>query len=67
MRGGTPNLCFFCIPPFSIFPGIKLKLCLLSEIINISEILIICKDTDVVSVDMQPCVDTLVILVCMLM
>ena len=58
---------FFCKPPFSIFPGIEIKLCLLSENINIFEILIICKDTDVVSVDMQPCVDALVILVCMLM
>ena len=36
VRGGTPDAqCFSVYLPFSIFTGFELKLCLLSETVNI--------------------------------
>ena len=54
--GVPPTLSVFLYTSLFIFSGIELKLCLPKNI----EILIICKDMDVVLVDMQPCMDALV-------
>ena len=63
--GYPPPSVFFCISHhFNFFSGVELKLCPLSgrKYKNL-EIIVICKDVNVVSVDMQACMDALIVVV----
>ena len=60
VKGDTAHLqCFSVYLPCHFFSGIEVRLCILSG----QKMLVICKDMDAVSVDMQPCMDALVVYV----
>ena len=56
-----PPSVFFCISPLFIFFWTWTEKCVFCQVKKYKnlEVLVICKDMDVVSVDMQPCTDAL--------
>ena len=61
-RGYLPPSAFFCIPPFSFYFLELNSNCVFCQVRKYKnpEVLVIGKDMDVVSMDMQPCMDALV-------